>query len=86
MSDGSSARRGDVLLLVGTRKGSFIFSSDPSRRKWEMSGPYHPGADVFHLTYDHRSGGRNWNTATTWERPGRPPRSSPDFPVMPSQP
>ena len=58
MSDGSPARRGDVLLLVGTRKGSFIFSSEPSRRKWEMSGPYHPGADVFHLAYDHRSGGR----------------------------
>ena len=58
MPEGSSARRGDVLLLVGTRKGSFVFTSEPSRRKWEMSGPHNPGADVFHLTFDQRSGGR----------------------------
>ena len=58
MSEGSPARRGDVLVLVGTRKGSFIFSSEPSRRKWEISGPHHTGADVFHLTFDHRSDGR----------------------------
>jgi photosystem II stability/assembly factor-like uncharacterized protein len=58
MVHGIAARKGDVLLLVGTRKGSFLITSDPSRRNWEVSGPHNPGAEVFHITYDHRNDGR----------------------------
>ncbi|MDA0733157.1 MAG: exo-alpha-sialidase [Chloroflexi bacterium] len=58
MTNRTTARRGDVILLVGTRKGSFILSSDPTRRKWEMSELHNAGADVFHLAYDHRNAGR----------------------------
>lgn len=53
-----SAHKGDVLLMVGTRKRSFLFSSGPSRKRWEMSGPHFPGSDVFHMTYDSREGGQ----------------------------
>ncbi len=58
MTQRPSVSTGDVLLLVGTRKGAFILSSDASRQKWELSGPHSPGADVFHMTYDGRNGGR----------------------------
>ena len=58
MTTGSGAVRGDVLLLVGTRKGEFILSSDISRRKWSLVGPYSAGSEVFHFVYDPREGGR----------------------------
>ena len=32
MAQGSDAGKGDVLVLVGTRKGAFILSSDGARR------------------------------------------------------
>ncbi len=42
MSQGVTARRGDVLVLVGTRKGVFILSSDLSRKDWSLYGPHAP--------------------------------------------
>lgn len=57
MSQGLAANRGDVLLLVGTRKGAFFLSSDKTRKKWSVSGPHHAGSDVFHMAYDQRDGG-----------------------------
>lgn len=57
MSQGLAANQGDVLLLVGTRKGAFLLSSDRSRKEWTTSGPHHAGSDVFHLAYDARDGG-----------------------------
>ena len=47
MRVGESPRKGDVLLLVGTRKGAFILSSDPGRKDWAITGPHHPGSDIF---------------------------------------
>ncbi|MBI2306280.1 MAG: exo-alpha-sialidase [Rhodocyclales bacterium] len=38
-----------IRLLVGTRKGAFILSSDGSRRKWEVSGPHFGGWEIYHL-------------------------------------
>ena len=38
---------GDVLLLVGTMKGAFLFRSDRRRKKWDMAGPYFPGLSVY---------------------------------------
>jgi photosystem II stability/assembly factor-like uncharacterized protein len=63
MAQGLSAHKGDVLVMVGTRKGSFIISSDPTRKHWQVSGPHNPGCDVFHLAYDHRNGGAIFSAA-----------------------
>jgi photosystem II stability/assembly factor-like uncharacterized protein len=51
-----SPQQGDVLLLVGTMKGAFIFRADKERAKWEMGGPYFPGSAVYALAYDNRAG------------------------------
>jgi hypothetical protein len=47
---------GDVLLLVGTMKGLFLFRSGAGRRRWEASGPHFPGSSVYGAVYDGRSG------------------------------
>ena len=33
-----------VRLLVGTRKGAFVLTSDEKRAKWDVNGPFfgHP--------------------------------------------
>lgn len=52
-------RPGDVLLLVGTMKGAFLFRSDAdrgTRGTWEMGGPYFPGSAVYAMAYDGRNG------------------------------
>ncbi|MFO1498341.1 MAG: exo-alpha-sialidase [Verrucomicrobiota bacterium] len=38
-----------VRLLVGTRKGAFILTSDGKRRDWEVSGPHFAGWEIYHL-------------------------------------
>ncbi len=38
-----------VRVLVGTRKGAFILSSDGKREKWDISGPHFPGWEIYHL-------------------------------------
>ena len=60
MTGHAQRAKGDILVLVGTRKGVFIFSSDVNRKSWEMSGPHWPGSDVFHVVYDERGDGRLW--------------------------
>jgi len=52
----SGPAAGDVLVLVGTTKGAFIFSSDKSRRKWNVDGPHFPGEAVYSIAYDSRGG------------------------------
>ena len=39
----------EVRVLVGTRKGAFILSSDGARRNWDVSGPHFAGWEVYHL-------------------------------------
>lgn len=58
MTSRSSAKKGDVLILLGTRKGAFILNSDQTRKNWTMAGPYCAGSEVFHMVYDQREGGR----------------------------
>ena len=48
---------GDVMVLVGTRKGGFIVSSDRSRSHWRLTGPFSDTCDVFHFVYDGRGEG-----------------------------
>jgi photosystem II stability/assembly factor-like uncharacterized protein len=38
-----------VRVLVGTRKGAFILSSDGKRAKWDVSGPHFAGWEIYHL-------------------------------------
>ena len=51
-----TARKGDVLLLVGTMKGAFILRANARRSKWETGGPYFPGNAVYAMGYDNRAG------------------------------
>jgi photosystem II stability/assembly factor-like uncharacterized protein len=44
-----------VLVLAGTRKGGFIYTSDRSREKWSVSEPILPGWSLFHMAADTRS-------------------------------
>jgi hypothetical protein len=38
-----------VRVLVGTRKGAFILTSDGKRQKWDISGPHFAGWEMYHL-------------------------------------
>ncbi len=38
-----------VRLLVGTRKGAFILTSDGTRKDWSVSGPHFAGWEIYHL-------------------------------------
>ncbi len=38
-----------VRLLVGTRKGAFVLTSDERRRDWQIEGPYFGGWAVYHV-------------------------------------
>ncbi len=38
-----------VRVLVGTRKGAFILTSDGKREQWDVSGPYFAGWEMYHL-------------------------------------
>jgi photosystem II stability/assembly factor-like uncharacterized protein len=38
-----------VRVLVGTRKGAFVLTSDGTRKKWEVEGPHFAGWEVYHL-------------------------------------
>ena len=72
-----------VAVLVGTRKGLFVITSDESRRDWSVEGPHLTGWDVFHAMRDPRDGTlhaatNNWvygatahrsrDLGKTWER------------------
>jgi photosystem II stability/assembly factor-like uncharacterized protein len=38
-----------VRLLVGTRKGAFILTSDGKREQWQVEGPHFAGWEMYHL-------------------------------------
>ena len=38
-----------VRVLVGTRKGAFILTSDGARQKWDVSGPHFAGWEIYHV-------------------------------------
>jgi hypothetical protein len=38
-----------VRLLVGTRKGAFVLTSDGKRSQWKVSGPHFAGWEIYHL-------------------------------------
>jgi hypothetical protein len=38
-----------VRVLVGTRKGAFVLTSDERRETWDVSGPHFAGWEVYHV-------------------------------------
>ena len=38
-----------IRLLVGTRKGAFILTSDGTRKQWHVNGPHFAGWELYHL-------------------------------------
>ncbi|MBZ5573536.1 MAG: exo-alpha-sialidase [Acidobacteriia bacterium] len=78
-----------VRVLVGTRKGAFILTSDGSRVKWDVSGPHFAGWELYHVKgspadpnriYASQSSGwfgqiiqRSDDGGKTWHQPGTPP-------------
>ena len=82
-----------VRVLVGTRKGAFILTSDGKREKWDVSGPSFAGWELYHLKgspadpnriYASQSSGwfgqviqRSDDGGKTWNPPGGGPTMSP---------
>jgi photosystem II stability/assembly factor-like uncharacterized protein len=77
-----------VRVLVGTRKGAFILTSDGKREKWDVQGPLFTGWEVYHLKgspvdpnriYASQTSGwfgqiiqRSDDGGKTWHQPGTP--------------
>ena len=56
-----------VMLLVGTKKAGFVYTSDEKREKWEISDPILPGWTFFHMSADTReSTPRLYAAANHW--------------------
>jgi len=78
-----------IRILVGTRKGAFILSSDGMRKKWKVDGPYFGGWEIYHIKgspvdpnrlYASQTSGwfgqiiqRSDDGGKTWEPPGGMP-------------
>jgi photosystem II stability/assembly factor-like uncharacterized protein len=75
-----------VRVLVGTKKGAFILTSDCKRQEWEVNGPHFAGWEMYHLKgspvdpnriYASQTSGwfgqiiqRSSDGGKTWETPG----------------
>jgi photosystem II stability/assembly factor-like uncharacterized protein len=75
-----------VRVLVGTRKGAFILTSDGKRQQWDVSGPHFAGWEIYHMKgspadpnrlYVSQTSGwagqviqRSSDAGETWEAPG----------------
>jgi hypothetical protein len=89
MARSVAKRPGHVWLLVGTKKGAFIFHSDKTRKRWQPLGPIFLGNEVNHLVLDPRDGRtllmaartghlgptvfRSRDGGRTWKEAQRPP-------------
>jgi photosystem II stability/assembly factor-like uncharacterized protein len=78
----------NVRVLVGTRKGAFVINSDGKRQKWDVSGPFFGGWEIYHLKgspvdpnrlYCSQTSGwfgqiiqRSDDGGKTWHQPGTP--------------
>src|SRR5436190_466654 len=38
-----------IRVLVGTRKGAFVLTSDGSRKSWKVEGPHFAGWEIYHV-------------------------------------
>jgi photosystem II stability/assembly factor-like uncharacterized protein len=56
-----------VRVLVGTRKGAFILSSDGKRHAWSVDGPHFPGWEIYHVKGSQADPNRIFASQTsTW--------------------
>ena len=78
-----------VRVLVGTRKGAFILTSDGTRKRWKVSGPHFGGWEIYHVKgspvdpnriYASQTSGwfgqiiqRSDDGGKTWNTPGSSP-------------
>lgn len=78
-----------VRVLVGTRKGAFVLTSDGTRKQWNVSGPHFAGWEMYHLKGSPVEPNRIYASQTsswfgqiiqrsddggnTWHQPGTPP-------------
>src|SRR5262249_40737948 len=53
-----SAKKGDVILMVGTMKGAFVLRSNGARKKWDVVRPYSIRSPVYAMAFDQRQGRR----------------------------
>ncbi|MDQ1395641.1 MAG: hypothetical protein QOG64_900 [Acidimicrobiaceae bacterium] len=51
---------GGVRVLVGTRKGAFVLTSDERRQDWQVEGPHFGGWEVYHLKGSPADPDRIW--------------------------
>ena len=49
-----------VRVLVGTRKGAFVLTSDEGRRDWQVGGPFFAGWEMYHLKGSPADPDRIW--------------------------
>src|SRR2546422_4061373 len=77
-----------VRVLVGTRKGAFVLTSDGKRQRWDVSGPHFSGWEIYHLKGSpadpnrlYASQSSSWfgqiiqrsdDGGKTWHQPGTP--------------
>jgi photosystem II stability/assembly factor-like uncharacterized protein len=78
----------NVRVLVGTRKGAFILTSDGKRKKWDVTGPLFAGWEMYHVKGSRADPNRLYASQTsgwfgqiiqrsddggkTWFQPGTP--------------
>jgi len=83
-----------IRVLVGTRKGAFVLTSDGKREQWEVSGPHFAGWEVYHMKGSPADANRLYASQTsgwagqviqrsndggkTWEAPGGGVTTSPE--------
>ena len=79
----------NVRLLVGTRKGAFVLTSDAKRKDWKVDGPHFAGWEIYHVKGSPVDPDRLYASQTsawfgqiiqrsddggkTWTQPGTPP-------------
>ena len=39
----------EIILLIATDKGAFLYFADADRRHWDVSGPHFMGSVIHHL-------------------------------------
>lgn len=52
----TKAAAADVVILVATRKGAWLFHGDAKRKDWRVDGPHFLGQIINHLVLDPRDG------------------------------
>lgn len=86
-------KQGQLVLLVATRKGAWLYHTDAARQSWRVDGPHFLGQIVNHLVLDPRDGRtllaaaktghlgptifRSTDLGQTWQEAAKPPAFGP---------